>query len=290
MVSSCSTKDFKQSNESSCSKDRTPVNGLCVSYEIADYISCVRSRGGTIRKDNNRDFSIDVNYVAGVETGYKTSDSLSEEYPDSDENIKAIIRECKSIVMTSVDKTPIPDKEPLSISQSSVAKIKNDSVSSSFTGTSKESWGMIDGEMKNPGVGGENGGKNNGALIVTRDIPYKVSYFVAPKKYWGDWTNYSTLTFSMWSKGGRYFTHAEGKSYPDIVIYSGYSKAMKYLPERPPNSWREFLLLLEDDGSWSYEGGASRLSDILSNVTRVEIRAEYGAGEDISGLDNVMLD
>jgi hypothetical protein len=46
---------------------------------------------------------------------------------------------------------------------------------------------------------------------------------------------------------------------------------------------------LRNDGDWTFSGGATRLEDVLANVTGLEIRAEYGDGADESGLDNVEL-
>ena len=42
-------------------------------------------------------------------------------------------------------------------------------------------------------------------------------------------------------------------------------------------------------GNWKFYGGAYSASDILSNVTSVSIRSEYGVGDDWSILRNIKV-
>jgi hypothetical protein len=77
--------------------------------------------------------------------------------------------------------------------------------------------------------------------------------------------------------------------YGDVFIANGTKTAMLLFPERPPASWKTFDIFLTEDQGWVFGGGATTLSDILINVTDLQIRAEYGVGMDQSGLDNVEL-
>ena len=75
----------------------------------------------------------------------------------------------------------------------------------------------------------------------------------------------------------------------DIFLASGYSTAERLLPHRPGESWETFVVPLVDDGKWVFGGGATRLEEVLVNITDFQIRAEFGQDEDVSGLDNVFI-
>jgi hypothetical protein len=114
------------------------------------------------------------------------------------------------------------------------------------------------------------------------------SYYIAPSKYHGDWRLYSELKLDLWSRGGGYFDSGY-RIHGDIYIVSGFATAHRFLPQRPPEQWKTFIIPLVDDGQWIFGGGATALTDVLVNVTDFQIRAEYGTGSDTSGLDNIEL-
>ena len=110
-------------------------------------------------------------------------------------------------------------------------------------------------------------------------------YFVAPSKFRGDWRGYSELSVALWSSGGDDFTSGY-KMYGDIYLVSDGATAQRLLPHRPPEDWETFSVPLSD--GWTLNGATS-LDNVLKNVTDFQIRAEYGVGEDVCGLDNVEL-
>lgn len=158
------------------------------------------------------------------------------------------------------------------------------SVKSDFTGQSTEGWKVTNGSLTNYGAGGSGSGERNGCLIWV-DTRSDVSYFIAPSKYHGDWRKYSKLEMELWSKGGKYFTDSF-----DIILVSGVAKAQRLMLNRPGESWETFTVPLVDDGDWVFSDGATKLEDVLVNVTDFRIRAEFGAdSHDTTGLDNVTL-
>ena len=77
--------------------------------------------------------------------------------------------------------------------------------------------------------------------------------------------------------------------YGDVFLANGGLTAQRLFDGRPPEDWKTFEVPLSDDGSWILGGGAQHLTDVLTNVTDFQVRAEYGVGDDTSGLDNVYL-
>lgn len=284
IIFSCSTNQNKTSSQNSCGAGRTIVNGICVSQVVADYVSCVRARGSEIENNQKNSLNFEVTYLASARTSFEASERLLEKYPDTNKNIRAIIDECGKISSANVSNDNLTKKQSKLSS-----KISKRTPMSTFDNRNENGWTMVNGKMKNPGAGGNGGGSRNGALVVTKDFAGKIGYFVSPPMYRGNWELFSNLKFDMWSKGGRYFTTIKDVDYPDIVIFSGYSKAQRFLSQRPSTIWESFTVPLKDDGGWVFEGGISNLKNILSNVTGFHIRAEYGNGVDISALDNVEL-
>jgi len=183
-------------------------------------------------------------------------------------------------IPTAATYTPVPPTPAPSVIRSST-----------FDGVDMEGWFATDkAKLTNPGAGGSGGGPQNGCLIF-HDVGEGAAYYVAPPKFLGDWRGYSKIKFDIWSSGGDYFSSwpSDPTMREDIFLASGRATAQRLLPQRPPQSWETFVILLIDDGKWTFHGGATSLNDILANVTDFRIRAEYGVGEDESGLDNVEL-
>jgi len=131
---------------------------------------------------------------------------------------------------------------------------------------------------------------NPGFLCADANEEGGTSYFVAPEKFNGDLNVYSTLKFRIVANGGTYFDSGFGFD-GDIVLSNGVSQASYTFTEdqRPTDVFRNYEISLTDSELWQISDG-SPLSTVLQSTTALRIRAEYGAGADNSGLDDVSLE
>lgn len=113
------------------------------------------------------------------------------------------------------------------------------------------------------------------------------SYYLAPGDFIGDWSGYGALAFEKKSWGGRYYGPDNYGASGDVIIESGRGRARFDIAEDHSGEWQSYQVPLSGSG-WTVTGAES-LGAILSNVTDFKIRAEYGAGEDFSGLRKVRL-
>ncbi|MDR9440586.1 MAG: laminin B domain-containing protein, partial [Halomonas sp.] len=113
------------------------------------------------------------------------------------------------------------------------------------------------------------------------------SYYVAPALARGDWSHVRALLLDKKSHGGSYYAEGHG-SEGDIVLEGPAGRATYALPQHHSGEWRHFEIPLNEPG-WRLSQGAESLADVLRSVTALRIRAEYGAGTDVSGLRNVSL-
>lgn len=104
------------------------------------------------------------------------------------------------------------------------------------------------------------------------------SYFQAPPVFHGDWRALTTFVIEKRSWGGSYYAEGYGAR-GDIVISSGDMAASYLLPQDHSGDWTRYEVPLSGPG-WTLHGGATSLAEVLARVTRLEIRAEYGAGDD----------
>jgi len=81
-----------------CSGDRTPLDGVCVSPQVADYVACVRAQGARLGEDRSEKLSAEAGY-AGTRAALATeaSERLQKEYSTSDSNTLEIIRACAAM-------------------------------------------------------------------------------------------------------------------------------------------------------------------------------------------------
>jgi hypothetical protein len=119
-------------------------------------------------------------------------------------------------------------------------------------------------------------------------------YFVAPTTYYGNQSSAygTTLSFSLiqsFSEPPKQFPDGNG----DVVL-SGSGITLAYdLPNYPTiGSWTSYSISLSA-GAWRVgsDTGAfatdAQIQSVLSNVTSLQIRAEYQDGADTDGLDTV---
>ena len=166
-----------------------------------------------------------------------------------------------------------------------------------FTSNSLAGWQIYDGDLSNPGTGGNTRGRDDGYLLAENWTDGYTGYYMAPDRYHGDWTKYDALQFDLKSEGQQGFMsfgcsdarHCDG----DIVINNGRDRAIYRFKKRPPKNWERYTISLhDDDDEWKIEPQTKSLSDILKNVNYFEIRSEYAYGPtfmDTAGLDNVVF-
>lgn len=159
-------------------------------------------------------------------------------------------------------------------------------ISSSFDEIDIGGWTAIYSTITNPGIGGNTtGSDNDGHLRAQNRGDNLLAYYIAPPAYHGDWRQFSELMVDLWSSGGR----SSAGSDRAIHLANGPLQVERSFPHRPGETWETFIIPLKDDGLWIFGPGTMRLEDVLANVTEFRVRAEYGNGDDLSGLDNVVL-
>jgi hypothetical protein len=91
-----------------CPEGRTMLDDVCVTQQVADYVSCVRAQGAKLGEDRARELSTNVG-AAGVDAqvAAEVRDSLWRTYEVSDANVLEIIRACDQLVGAH----PLPSKQ-----------------------------------------------------------------------------------------------------------------------------------------------------------------------------------
>ncbi|HEY1691718.1 MAG TPA: hypothetical protein VGG39_06135 [Polyangiaceae bacterium] len=78
-----------------CAGDRTPLDGVCVSPQVADYVACVRAQGAKLGEDRSKKLSMEAGYAgAHAAVASDVGEKLQKEYSTSDNNALEIIRAC----------------------------------------------------------------------------------------------------------------------------------------------------------------------------------------------------
>ncbi len=185
--------------------------------------------------------------------------------------------------------TPTPIPIPTSTPTPSLPTNTPTPKISTFDGRKTDQWTINAGSITNPSVGGNTGNENDGYLTTSAPGDGKTSYYIAPSKFFGNWREFSELRIDIWSSGGTHYTEGSGFR-GDVYIESGDFKAYRHFDYRPPEQWETFIIPLNDDDQlWVLGNGTRSLEDVLSRVTAFHIRAEYGKGNDESGIDNIEL-
>ncbi len=116
----------------------------------------------------------------------------------------------------------------------------------------------------------------------------KTSYYIAPGDLVGSLTGYGSLVFEKKSSGGSYYGPDSYGASGDVILQSGDMTARFDLEADHSGEWKAYRIPLDGAG-WTLSGGADTLGAILSSITELKIRAEYGAGTDYSSLRGVQL-
>lgn len=136
-------------------------------------------------------------------------------------------------------------------------------------------------------------GVNYGVLTVEQDLGATVlyhappsegatSYFLAPTVVLGDLSKKRAVVFELKSRGGDYYD--AGYAYlGDVVLMGAGLTAFSEISHTHDGAWHDYSVPLDPElNCWSVEPAA--LQKILSDVTGLAIRAEYGVGEDETWL------
>lgn len=145
----------------------------------------------------------------------------------------------------------------------------------------------------------------NHYLYIANATDETTAYLTAPKQLLGNWRSFATLQydlkiiyeasqFGIMGCGPNGIFDCRG----DVILTSGDKYASYRLPIPPSvGKWTTISVPLDTHEGWSIFPGGTELNEILSNVTKFEIRTEYGynpvvfgfgpTAEDIVGLDNL---
>jgi hypothetical protein len=116
----------------------------------------------------------------------------------------------------------------------------------------------------------------------------QTSYYIAPSVFHGDWTGARALVLEKKSSGGTYYSEGYGAN-GDVILSGPNGTARYWFEAEHSGAWKAFRVPLDGEG-WRLDEGTASLAAVLSAVTDLRIRAEYGVGEDTSAIRGVMLD
>lgn len=123
---------------SACATNRTEVDGVCVSDEVADYISCVRAQGAQLARDRRQSLSAAAGYEGTkAQDAGEVRDALEKRYSTSDSNTLEIIRTCaNTLALTSGQ----PKGETVGAGELEAGRILFEDFSSHRVGTAPPGW------------------------------------------------------------------------------------------------------------------------------------------------------
>lgn len=96
-----------------CSEGRTLLDGVCVSEQVADYVSCVRAQGAQLGAEKGQKISAEVGYLGAKAGGAaELNETLQKKYSASDTAMLAIIQACSGASALAANGTGGADKAP----------------------------------------------------------------------------------------------------------------------------------------------------------------------------------
>ncbi|MFP4327851.1 MAG: hypothetical protein ACLFQL_07565 [Paracoccaceae bacterium] len=113
-------------------------------------------------------------------------------------------------------------------------------------------------------------------------------YYVAPEAFHGDWRGLRSIEVQIRADSGEFYGET-GRGGADIVIEGAGGAARTGFDVPIGRAWMTQRVRLDDAGRWKLTRGASRLEDVLADVTGFRIRAEYILGDTSGGLARVTL-
>ena len=120
-------------------------------------------------------------------------------------------------------------------------------------------------------------------------------YYIAPTRILGNWSKYNEIKFDLKTEGNFGMSlgcQESNKCEGDFVIYSGTARASYRLHggKRNGDNWRTYTIPLREDSYWTITSGNLSLSQILTTVTKLKIRAKFAesiTGFNVTSLDNI---
>ena len=139
--------------------------------------------------------------------------------------------------------------------------------------------------LSNPGSGGSNGA---GVLDAMALGDGENGYFLAPADLLGDWHNAvgMQLVLTLKSGNGSYYGPYDDDGRGDIYIENGAMSASFGFDHPVGFQWTTQTVMF-DDPRWQLSGGARSVRDVLANVTRFDVRAEYLNGDTRSAMASI---
>ncbi len=89
-----------------CGEGYTPVDGICLNQEVANYIGCVRPQGVELNEDKRKNLTAELGYLGAKVSGEgEFSDQLNKKYMASDKVMLEIIKRCDKIAGIHIPNT-----------------------------------------------------------------------------------------------------------------------------------------------------------------------------------------
>jgi len=162
-------------------------------------------------------------------------------------------------------------------------------IAHDFT-TSAEGWLIVaDTGMVTPGFLPA-GGRTGGYIFGTDEALGETWYFRAPA---------TVLSQLAAAEGGRLSyslkqsSDAQAFVDDDIVIQGPAGRLSYRFVTQPGTDWTDFSVQLSasEDWRWNWNARATeeQIRSVLRDATRLDIRGEYWTGDDVGGLDHVVL-
>jgi len=135
LLNGCASSPQNQANV--CRTGHTMLDGTCVTQEVANYVSCVRSYGADLGEEKNKRVSAEIGFIGTSVSGAKdVSDKLNRKYSASDKVVMEVIKRCDVIagiksntgMISNAKKSISTDSDKSSATASknySVARAKN---------------------------------------------------------------------------------------------------------------------------------------------------------------------
>ncbi len=139
-----------------------------------------------------------------------------------------------------------------------------------------------------------NEGGNPGGYLSGEDKEKGQTWFwIAPDKFLGDKSSYlgGSLTYDLKQEPATNLFEREDVTLagPERTLHYKYSEKSDY----PDTTWTHYEVPLRPD-EWMVKGSddtatSRQMRAVLSELENIHIRGEYRAGNDVGGLDNVIL-
>lgn len=144
------------------------------------------------------------------------------------------------------------------------------------------------------------GGVNGGYIYAIDDVAGGVWFFRAPSAYTGNKASFygADLSYYVFQDSNMDYQF----EYYDVAFISGDKMIFQVMDESkyPKDTWTKYSFKIEENKGWMYvddkdyysygePATKAQMQAVLSNVTDFMIRGEYETGDDLGGLDEVVI-